>query len=131
MKKEEYDDLLKNEILRANLEMKKLECFLKENEIEFNKIEDFSWMIDDEEFLENYITLRKHDTRQKSFYHMNGIKRNQIEINHPEGKLSIICHFGSFGYDEGLLELWDYEGEPIGHLKAEKALEIIKEKLKK
>lgn len=131
MKKEEYDDLLKNEILRANLEMKKLECFLKENEIAFNKFEDFSWMIEDEEFLENYITLRKHDTRHNSFYHMNGIKRNQIEINYPKGKLSIICHFGSFGYDEGLLEMWDFEGEPIGHLKAEIALEIIKEKLKK
>lgn len=131
MEKGKYDDLLKNEIARANLEMKKLENFLNENKIEFNKFEDFSWMIEDEDFLEYYLTLRKHDITQKSFYHMNGIKRNQIEINHPEGKLSIICHFGSFGYDEGLLEMWDHEEEPIGHLKAEKALEIIKEKLKK
>lgn len=131
MEKVNYENLLKNEVARANLEMKKLEYFLKENKIEFNKFEDFTWMIADEKFLEFYTTLRKHDTRQNSFYHMNGIKRNQIEINHPEGKLSIICHFGSFGYDEGLLEMWDYEGEPIGHLKAEKALEIIKEKLKK
>lgn len=122
MEKQKYDDLLNNEILRANLEMKKLECFLKENEIEFNKIEDFSWMIE-------YFSWMIED--EDRFYHMNGIKRNQIEIKHPGGKLSIICQFGSFGYDEGLLEMWDFEEEPIGHLKAEKALEIIKEKLKK
>lgn len=131
MEKVNYENLLKNEVARANLEMKKLEYFLKENKIEFNKIEDFSWMIEDEDFFEYYLTLRKHDTTQKSFYHMNGIKRNQIEIKYPGGKLSVICHYASYGYEEGLLEFWDHKKEPIGNLKAEKVFEIIKEKLKK
>lgn len=41
--------------------------------------------------------------------------------------VSIIQHFGSYGYSNNLLEVWDMQEEdgPIGHLTAEEAKEII------
>lgn len=57
------------------------------------------------------------------------IDRILIELEHE--KMSIICHKGSYGYEKGLLELWDFENEPIGYLNAEQVKRIIKRRIKK
>lgn len=37
-----------------------------------------------------------------------------------------ICHYGSWGYEQGLLELWKAgDKSPIGYLTAEEVVEII------
>ena len=58
-----------------------------------------------------------------------GIDRNQILIEKGETKLSFICHFGSYGYEAGLIEMWDYENDPKGWLTAEECKKIIKKAL--
>ena len=44
----------------------------------------------------------------------------------------VVCHSGTFGYDQGLLEGWTgkYYDEPEGWLSAEKALELFEKALK-
>lgn len=52
--------------------------------------------------------------------------------NRQQGWFSVICHFGSYGYDRGLLEFWgDFMNDPIGYLTAEECFEKLKEMLEK
>ena len=47
--------------------------------------------------------------------------------NGGKWKWDAICHKGSWGYEQGLLEVWgDYMNEPEGNLTAEEAFEKIK-----
>lgn len=47
---------------------------------------------------------------------------NQIVVRDGlEPKLSAVCHFGSYGCKEGLIEAWCFSGEPEGWLTAEQA----------
>lgn len=41
--------------------------------------------------------------------------------------LSAICHPGSYGYEEGLIEVYNGQNEPEGFLNPLEALEILKE----
>lgn len=55
-----------------------------------------------------------------------GIDTNQITIGTPEKKISAVSHPGSYGADDGLIEVWDFETEPKGWLTAAEAFKIIK-----
>ena len=47
--------------------------------------------------------------------------------NGGKWKWDAICHRGSWGYEQGLLEVWgDYMDEPEGYLTAKEAFEKIK-----
>lgn len=56
--------------------------------------------------------------------------RNQIVIKSGKTELSFICHLGSYGVDQGLIEFYDFKSEPVGYLTADECMEIVKEKLK-
>lgn len=56
--------------------------------------------------------------------------RNQIVIKQGKTELSFICHLGSYGVDQGLIECYDFKSEPVGYLTANECMEIVKEKLK-
>ena len=56
--------------------------------------------------------------------------RNQIVIKHGKTVLSFICHLGSYGVDQGLIECYDFQHEPVGYLTAEECMKIVKEQLK-
>lgn len=55
--------------------------------------------------------------------------RNQIIIKNKMKELSFICHLGSYGVEQGLIEFYDYESEPVGYLTANECMEIVKDKL--
>lgn len=55
--------------------------------------------------------------------------RNQIVIKQGKTELSFICHLGSYGVDQGLIEFYDFKSEPVGYLTANECMEIVKEKL--
>lgn len=64
----------------------------------------------------------------------SGINTNQIVYGRygdgcPEWKLDAVCHAGSYGYYDGLIEIWgDLVGEePVGYLLAAEVFAIIKE----
>lgn len=40
-----------------------------------------------------------------------------------KGRVSVIWGFFSYGNEKGLLEAWDFDGEPYGYLTAERVLE--------
>lgn len=46
--------------------------------------------------------------------------------------VSVICHYGSYGFQKGLLEAWDWnpEKDPEGYLTAEEAFRYIEKRLK-
>ena len=56
--------------------------------------------------------------------------RNQIVIKKGKTELSFICHIGSYGVEQGLIEFYDYKSEPVGYLTADECMEIVKDKLK-
>ena len=57
------------------------------------------------------------------------LRRNQILIETDYKKLSFICQWGSYGYEKGLIEMYDFQNEPIGFLTAEECINKIKEEL--
>lgn len=61
-----------------------------------------------------YIRRRLYDGEQIL------IKEGEIDL------LSCICHSGSYGYEKGLIEIYNFEDDPIGYLTAEKCKKIIK-----
>lgn len=58
------------------------------------------------------------------------IDTNQILIETNEVKLSFICHYGSYGYREGLIEMYDFVEEPIGFLTADDCIKELEGKRK-
>lgn len=54
---------------------------------------------------------------------------NQIIIRTNDIALSFICHHGSYGYEKGLIEMYDGLIEPEGWLTAEKCISKLKEVL--
>lgn len=77
------------------------------------------------EKLQNWLDKNhiKYTRRQDGFY-------NQILIETSEVKLSFICQIGSYGFEQGLIEMWDFGDEdPIGFLNAENCKKIIKERV--
>lgn len=77
------------------------------------------------EKLWQWLQVRNIDS--ELFYDGKGrFGRNQIIVNGNKGrKWSFICHYGSYGYTLGLIEMWDYESEPIGNLTAEQCIEKL------
>ena len=57
------------------------------------------------------------------------LRRNQILIETDYKKLSFICQWGSYGYYQELIEMYDFQNEPIGFLTAEECINKIKEEL--
>lgn len=59
----------------------------------------------------------------------NGLPyRNQIRVavaGAGDRCVSAVCHFGSYGAKEGLIECWDFFGEPEGYLTAGEAFDYI------
>lgn len=63
------------------------------------------------------------------------LSRNQIFLRrqHENGyDISIICHFGSWGVKQGLLEYWRMgkDKDPVGYCTAEEVIDVIKEWVK-
>lgn len=77
---------------------------------EIEKLHD--WMV------ENNI---KHERREW----LDGI---QLYISNDYIRLSCICRTGSYGFDKGLIEMYDFIEEPEGWLTAEDCEQRIKEK---
>lgn len=73
---------------------------------------------------------KNHIDYKRTKEYVEGIGRNQILIETNEIKLSFICHYGSYGYEAGLIEMWDFENDPVGWLTAEECKKIIKKHLK-
>lgn len=123
-KKESRSENLENEIKRAKKEMDKLEMFLKNVHLPYDKIEDFHLIFPEEKFpIFETIKIGEYS----SDFYTNGIRKNQIKMEIGKTKISIICHFGSWGYEKGLLEMWNFdEEEPEGHLTAKQVIEKIK-----
>lgn len=57
------------------------------------------------------------------------INRNQIFIQTQKIDISFICHFGSYGYKQGLIEMYDFQDDPIGFLTADDCIKRLKEVL--
>ena len=95
-------------------EMDKLAELLKNVKIDFERFHDPTKVPD-------YVLPNKDVEREL---------RNQIVIKHGKTVLSFICHLGSYGVDQGLIEFYDFQHEPVGYLTAEECLEIVKEQLK-
>lgn len=57
------------------------------------------------------------------------INRNQILIETNEVELSFVCHYGSYGYEKGLVEMWDFNSEPIGYLTADDCIKELEKLL--
>lgn len=51
--------------------------------------------------------------------------RNQIVAEIKERKISAICHFGSYGYEDGQIEVYNFKEEPIGYLNVEDAFRLV------
>lgn len=60
--------------------------------------------------------------------------RNQIRVfKYPDSEdewlkhlfFSAICHFGFYGFHQGLIEVYDFEHDPIGHLTPKEADSIL------
>lgn len=98
-------------------ELNKLEEYLKANNIPYERIDE------------------KHELTKQGWWH---IPRHQIAVPNLESlateeyEFDVICHEGSFGYEEGLLEIMgsivtDEDGDRVvGYLTAEDVIERIK-----
>jgi len=56
------------------------------------------------------------------------LKWNQIKIIDSDGKpiLSAICNFGSYGFNYGLIECWDFgKDDPVGFIDASQAYDYF------
>ena len=100
-------------------EMDKLETYLKEHEIAYDRIdEEDTYPKKERIYLK--IEMKKHGFEYKPF------DRHQIIVYDKEGRRSwdVICQRGSFGAERGLLEgMGDIFNEAEGYLTAD---EIIK-----
>ena len=85
-------------------EFNKLEELLRKNEIPFEREDEIGFM--------DFHQLRS------------------IEMIGEKYVWDVICHFGSYGHEKGLLEIWgENMDEPEGFLSAEECLEKIKERI--
>lgn len=75
--------------------------------------------------------LDKKDIKYERYVEDGSFNRNQIIIETDEIKLSFICHYGSYGYQQGLIEMYDFENEPIGFLTAKECISKLEKMLKK
>lgn len=71
--------------------------------------------------------LDKNNIKYDRFIEGGKINRNQILIQTDKIELSFICHYGSYGYKQGLIEMYDFQNEPLGFLTAEDCINKIKE----
>ena len=96
-------------------ELNKLEKYLREKHIPYERI-------DQDEILDQYGLARQ-------------LERHQICVPEADSKLKdwdVICNWGSYGFEEGLLELYGSlcDGDVIGWLTAEDVIaRIEKEKI--
>ena len=51
-------------------------------------------------------------------------------VLHDRYVCDAVCHYYSFGSEEGLLEWWNQKDQPVGWLSAEEALVLFEEELK-
>lgn len=64
---------------------------------------------------------------ERNIWKIAHLERNQILIETDYKELSFICQPGSYGYYQGLIEMYDFQNEPIGFLTAEECIEKLKE----
>ena len=95
-------------------EMDKLAELLKNEKIDFERFHDPTKVPD-------YVLPNKDIEREL---------RNQIIVKINLRVLSFICNLGSYGVDQGLIEFYDFQHEPVGYLTAEECMKIVKEQLK-
>ncbi len=112
-------------------ELDKLEQYLKDNGIGYKRIDDMSEL----DKLEQY--LKDNGIRYKRIDKNTGIwERHQIVVlnSNSEIEWDAICHRGSYGFEQGLLEIYgtlvDYEKDGdsvVGWLTAEDVIKRIKQ----
>ena len=61
-----------------------------------------------------------------SLYKFEEIFIYRTHFEHKGRHISVIIGLETYGGDEGLLEMWDGNGEPEGYLTAEEVIERIK-----
>ena len=71
--------------------------------------------------------LDKNNIKYERYIEEGRLNRNQILIKTNKIKLSFICHYGSYGYQQGLIEMYDFENEPEGFLTAKQCINKLKE----
>lgn len=75
--------------------------------------------------LQNWLK-KNHIQHERRSIIQNG---DQILIENDNIKISCICHYGSYGYNQGLIEMWDFANEPEGWLTAEACKRRIKKRV--
>lgn len=73
--------------------------------------------------------LDENNIKYERYIEDSLINRNQILIKINEMELSFICHYGSYGYQQGLIEMYDFVNEPEGFLTAKQCISKLKEVL--
>lgn len=106
-------------------EMEKLKQWLLQEKIYFEYLQE-PLLPDILEKAEEYDLISNDETK---------LSMNQIlvSIQYENGyDLSVICHFGSYGVKQGLLEYrrLKKKEDPVGYCTAEEVIEVIKELVK-
>jgi len=102
-------------------ELDKLEELLKADGIPYERL--------DEDLTGRLSADAMKMLQEKGFYCKDF--RHTVKIpNTKDKKLSVICQYGSYGYEQGLLEAWTGSGEPDGYMTAEDTMKWIKERWK-
>lgn len=89
----------------------------------FTVINDLKKLLDDKG-IKNEV-VRKAEPLDRCFF-------NQIKIpttKNEECFISAVCHTGSYGYYQCLIEVYNFNDEPVGWLSPEEALKLIIEYL--
>lgn len=73
--------------------------------------------------------LDENNIKYERYIEDGKLNRNQILIRTDKIELSFICHYGSYGYQQGLIEMYDFENDPIGYLTAKQCISKLKEVL--
>lgn len=59
------------------------------------------------------------------------LAKNQIKLDEHQGSkhifFSAICHIGSYGYQDGTIEVWFGTGNPAAYCTIDEAFKLIKE----
>ena len=79
----------------------------------------------------NDITYIREDRDMDGLFDFHQL-RSGVRIDEDEGGWTwdVICHRGSFGWTQGLLEMWGKNmDDPEGYLTAKECLKLIKERI--
>ena len=73
------------------------------------------------------------DLKEVCFIVNRDWSRHRVGVYNDEGEqiCDAIWQYGSYGYEENLLEFYDGHGEPTGYIKERKAFNLFKKTLEK